>query len=276
MEKIEKKYIETFSGKIFYFTNKNFDPQKETLVYLHGLSANHTTWEAFIDDTEKLGFNCLLLDLRGHGYSDKTIRRSNYTLEVFSKDLLLILEVENITKYSLIGYSFGGAIAIDFAGRFCDKGPRLLALVSTNYISPFKYRHLIFFGYIYYSFLQFLALITLWHKRKEYLYYQHGKSVGYIDSLQNGFKTMPFSINNWMLSLIILLDLKEILPKIKSKTLIVNSAHDLYISQKETFDMERLIPDAKVSLIDVSGHYIGTNYQDKVRDVMIKFLKENI
>ena len=40
---LKEKYIETESGKIFYYLDDDF-PNKPTAVFLHGLSANHTTW----------------------------------------------------------------------------------------------------------------------------------------------------------------------------------------------------------------------------------------
>ena len=271
----EKKYIETEFGKIFYFIKKPFEG-KPTVVFLHGLSSNHTTWTEAMKKMNKLGLNSIALDMRGHGYSDKSKKRSIYKLPVFSKDIVKILKKENIAKYILIGYSFGGSIAIDYVSRYSDENLIGLVLVSTNYQSPIKYKKIGFLAYPYYILLHTAAFLLIWQKRKNYLYYEHGKFVGYLDSILNGFKTMPISINYWMLSEMVILNLKENIKKIKTDTIIVNSSSDVFISKKETEEMQNFIPGSRVVWLNHNSHFLATNYQEDVLDVIIDFIKKKV
>ena len=89
---LEQKWLETDIGKICYFSNIKF-AEKPTVVFLHGLSSNHTTWSAPMQALEKLGLNALAPDLRGHGHSDKTKKRNLYKFSVFAHDLEAILQL---------------------------------------------------------------------------------------------------------------------------------------------------------------------------------------
>ncbi len=101
------KFVETQKGKIYYFLAKSY-PMRPTVVFLHGLSANHTTWIAIFKKFQELGLNCLAPDLRGHGFSDKPKKRSLYHLPVFADDLNLILKNEGLEKVPLYSSSIFG------------------------------------------------------------------------------------------------------------------------------------------------------------------------
>jgi pimeloyl-ACP methyl ester carboxylesterase len=272
---LEKKYVETGSGKICYFVQKSF-AGRPTVVFLHGLSSNHTTWMEVMTAMNARGFDCLALDLRGHGFSDKTKRRSHYTLPVFSKDLAYVLAQERIGHYILVGYSFGGSIALDYAARYGNENLCALVLISTNYQSPFKYKHIGFLAFPYYALLHIAAFLLLWQGRKTYYYYQHGTAVGYWSSVLDGLKTMPLSINYWMLSEMVLLDLTGVIRNIRTKTIIINSLADVFISKRETREMQELIPGAQVVFLKHKSHFLASNYQREVLDIMTAFLADNV
>ena len=40
-----KKSIKSNRGQVFYWITENWSEQKETLFFLHGLTANHTMFE---------------------------------------------------------------------------------------------------------------------------------------------------------------------------------------------------------------------------------------
>ncbi|MCX6702871.1 MAG: alpha/beta fold hydrolase [Candidatus Wolfebacteria bacterium] len=108
-----EKWVDTKNGKIFYYLDESF-PGKSFLIFIHGLSANHTTWLSFIEAARERGYNSLALDLRGHGLSDKAKRKSLYATDVFSEDLDLILKAENIKNGIIISKAPQGAIGIPF------------------------------------------------------------------------------------------------------------------------------------------------------------------
>lgn len=89
---------------------------RPTVVFVHG---------AFIDSLASFyftlgpqfadaGFDALMYDLRGHGRSERPAR--GYTLDDFSDDLDALLDALAVDgPVHLVGNSFGGTVALDFA-----------------------------------------------------------------------------------------------------------------------------------------------------------------
>ena len=101
----------------------------ESLVFIHGLSDNLLYWEA-LATTLKNDFKVVRFDLRGHGESP--LGDEEITIDTYANDLKSLLDELDITKANLIGFSLGGAVAMDFALKFPDCVSSLV-LMSTFY-----------------------------------------------------------------------------------------------------------------------------------------------
>lgn len=268
----EKKWLQTETGRICYFFNRDF-PGRPVAIFVHGLSANHTTLRETARRLHALRTNCLLLDLRGHGYSDKTIDKSLYKFPIFSRDLAGIMEQEKISQALLIGYSFGGYIAQQFAVEH-PSSVLALILISSGHVNPLKYLHLSWLTWPVYGFLRSLAWLLSWQKRKNYFYFDQEKSHGYFASSFIGLTTMPVAVNFWMLSEIAHLDFSRNLAALACPTLIIKGRADLFLSEKETREMTAKIPDARVSVIQEDTHFLASRYKDKLNEVLVDFLKQ--
>lgn len=268
----EKKWLEGANGRLCYFIGQNF-PGQPTIVLLHGLSANHTTWNAAARELAKMRLNCLIPDLRGHGYSDKSKKRALYKFPVFTQDLREIIIKENLSKIILAGYSFGGPIAIDYAAKYPGSVAGLI-LVSTGYLSPLQYKRLSLLVWPVYFILHILSFILLWQKRKKYSYFDQETTTGYWASTFTGFTTMPLSINLWMLSEVAKADLSSALAKITCPALIIKSLHDPFLSPAEAQDMEQKIKNARIFVIQEKTHFLASEHQEKITEAIINFIKK--
>lgn len=274
-QSFEQKWLEGANGKICYFSNQEFK-DKPTVVFLHGLSSNHTTWNAMAVGLKKYRLNFLLPDLRGHGYSDKTKKRSLYKFSVFIEDLEKIIEKEKISRVILVGYSFGGFIALGYAIKYPVSVASLI-LISTNHVNPFRYRHINFLTWPTYYAVSFLAWLLLWQKRKQYYYYRHNPEVikGYWPSTLSGFATMPISVNLWMLAEIAYLDFSHDIEKITCPTLIIKSKSDPFVSLAEAADMMRKIKSAEIITLETTTHFLASRCQEDITGIIINFLKKH-
>ncbi|MEO6511884.1 MAG: alpha/beta fold hydrolase, partial [Nocardioides sp.] len=102
------------------------------LLLLHGLGADHTTWDPVIDQLARR-YTVIAPDLLGHGRSAKP--RADYTLGGYAngmRDLLTVLGIERVT---LVGHSFGGGVAMQFAYQFPERTERLV-LVGSGGLGP--------------------------------------------------------------------------------------------------------------------------------------------
>ncbi|GAC1633343.1 MAG: hypothetical protein NVS9B10_28590 [Nevskia sp.] len=119
------------------------------LVFVHGLAASRAFW--FVQYALPLSqhFRVTLYDLRGHGYS--SMPASGYDAVTAAGDLLGLLDHLGIASCALVGHSYGGGVALEFAGRHPERVAKLAVLDSkinalqptqrlgdSPYLSPFE------------------------------------------------------------------------------------------------------------------------------------------
>jgi pimeloyl-ACP methyl ester carboxylesterase len=102
------------------------------VLLLHGLGCDHTTWESVIETLARR-YTVIAPDLLGHGQSDKP--RADYTLGGFANGMRDLLTVLGIDKVTVIGHSFGGGVAMQFAYQFPERTERLM-LVASGGLGP--------------------------------------------------------------------------------------------------------------------------------------------
>lgn len=107
--------------------NYKIEGSGETLVFIHGLSDNLLYWELLANNL-KQNHQVLRVDLRGHGESE--LGSEEITIDTYAEDLNIILDELNLTRVNLIGFSIGGAVALDFAIRHPQKVDSLVLMSS--------------------------------------------------------------------------------------------------------------------------------------------------
>jgi 2-hydroxy-6-oxonona-2,4-dienedioate hydrolase len=88
----------------------------EVLILLHGLGASAERWSRVIPTLSRY-YRVIIPDIIGFGYSDKPA--VEYTMDFFI-DIFFKVFLDNlgVSKASIIGSSFGGHVATEFAIRF--------------------------------------------------------------------------------------------------------------------------------------------------------------
>ena len=91
------------------------------VVFIHGLSDNLLFWE-FLASNLKNYYQVIRMDLRGHG--DTELGNDVITIGLLADDLKNLLNEMGIENdVDIIGFSLGGAVALDFAIRY----PRIVS-----------------------------------------------------------------------------------------------------------------------------------------------------
>lgn len=120
----------------------DFEPlaedRHEPIVLLHGFASTHAVNWLFTQWVKTLtedGRRVVVLDLRGHGRSEKLYEPEAYGFDLMAGDVARLMDHLAIERADLMGYSLGSRIATHFALRF---PPRLRSLilggVGTNLI----------------------------------------------------------------------------------------------------------------------------------------------
>jgi esterase len=95
-----------------------------TVVLAHGLFANIALWYFSLAPALAREHRVVLYDLRGHGLSSRPER--GYGLQTMRDDLAAVIAATSDEPVSLVGFSYGAAIAARYA---CDHPDRVEALV---------------------------------------------------------------------------------------------------------------------------------------------------
>ena len=93
------------------------------LLLLHGIAGSSRTW---IPAMELLQghYTVLAPDFVGHGHSDKPA--GDYSLGSFANWMRDFLDVLDVERATVVGQSFGGGVAMQFAYQFPDRCERLV------------------------------------------------------------------------------------------------------------------------------------------------------
>ena len=91
------------------------------IVFIHGFSGNHLTWERQFSGPLAAEFRLVAYDLRGHGASDKPLEAARYTdSELWAEDLAAVIRAKNLDRPVLVGWSYGGYVIADYVRKFGD------------------------------------------------------------------------------------------------------------------------------------------------------------
>lgn len=134
------KHLLIDNGKIAYRQVGN-KKSEFTLIFIHGATM---TGNGLLPLAKSfMNYNCIVIDLPGHGYS---VGETKYSVEEFAKSVDLFL-MELLCKkiisnhITLIGYSMGGSISFELALKKREEYKRMIILSSGA--NPIKYTPLI-------------------------------------------------------------------------------------------------------------------------------------
>ncbi|MBW3114836.1 MULTISPECIES: 2-succinyl-6-hydroxy-2,4-cyclohexadiene-1-carboxylate synthase [Bacillaceae] len=97
----------------------------QPLVFLHGFTGDTTTWSSVTDSLSE-SYQCISIDLIGHGRTDSPEDDSRYTMDRVSEDICCILDELDVGPAVLIGYSMGGRTALHFSLNYPEKVKALI------------------------------------------------------------------------------------------------------------------------------------------------------
>lgn len=123
-----EKTLETSNGPVYYLVN-DIQSEEHALVFLHGLTADHTLFEKQISHFIN---NCKILcwDAPAHG---KSRPYRDFSYQNAAEHLKEILDRENIKKAVLIGQSMGGFVIQTFLKKYEDMAVGFIGIDTTPF-----------------------------------------------------------------------------------------------------------------------------------------------
>lgn len=102
--------------------NYSIQGQGDPIVFIHGFGLDSSMWEEQVEELSK-NHQVITYDMRGFGES--SVPNGKYSHQ---EDLHELLKSLNILKPTIVGHSFGGEIAVDYALRYPKEVEKLVLL----------------------------------------------------------------------------------------------------------------------------------------------------
>ena len=109
----------------------------EPLLLLHGLGSSTRDWQYQLDNFAQ-AYRVVTLDLRGYGQTDHP--PGPYSIQQMSEDVFALVNYLEIPGFHLLGYSMGGAVALQFALDHASHVDKLIVVNSQPSFIPTGWR----------------------------------------------------------------------------------------------------------------------------------------
>ena len=256
-------YVTVESGVNLFVEDLNPEGRK-TIVFLHGWPLSHKQFEYQFNVLSLMGYRCIGIDWRGFGKSDKPIK--GYNFDRLADDIRAVVDVLELDKFTLVGHSTGGAIAIRYLSRHHGHGVSKLVLIDAA--APV--------GFTSETASNFLTQASndrpkMMREVTENFFFQ------YITSpFSEWFFQMGLQAAGWSTLAIIktLRDEKlyEDLPKIFVPTLIAHGVHDKVIPFSQAEELNQQIKNSQLVPFYYSGHGLFWEERNKFNELLREFI----
>ncbi|MBR3316600.1 MAG: alpha/beta hydrolase [Atopobiaceae bacterium] len=131
---MNRKTFTTSSGTVAYWTDASAGPDAPWLVFLPGLTADHTLFDAQMQHFSGT-VNCMVWDAPAHGESRPY--SLDFSMDDYARILREIIETERIEKPVLVGQSLGGYVSQAYMDLFPGETAGFVSIDS----APLKRRY---------------------------------------------------------------------------------------------------------------------------------------
>jgi pimeloyl-ACP methyl ester carboxylesterase len=227
------------------------DPAGQTVVLIHGYTDNARDWVPLLPYLSPR-FRLILVDIRGHGRSDKP--ECCYTRWDFAYDVKLLLDALGVERADVVGHSLGSFITQSFAESWPERARRVVLISSSGGPragSPRKP------AYDYASQIRQLKepidpdspfMIEWWSSPTPV-------DEEFIRRQRRDAAAIPLRV--WLAVLdqgLVYEDLQRTLPRLKAPALLIWGSQDPIMEEEERQTLREALPQAQVKVFPGLGH----------------------
>lgn len=241
------------------------NPKNPPVFLLHGWMSHRGVWRQTLPVLEQK-YYCIAPDLLGFGHSDKPAD-GDYSIPMQGRRIVAIAEALGLPKFSLIGHSMGGQIAMCIAAMLAPERVEKLVSVAgvvTGQLSEEVEKHiypLVRFGYNRPWFYRLNRLLM-----NNRLYVQRVFSPWFYDirkiplrefTIERSFALDPACHASSYLAgqAIHNLDVSKHLRKIKAPTLLIYGEDDRTVPIEQAYIAQSAIPNNDLAILKKCGHF---------------------
>ena len=259
MNKIQQKTIKVDGLDVLYY----MAGQGEPLVAIHGGGGDARTWRRNISELSAK-YTVYAPDLPGYGGSQPL--SDKYYIPELSDFVEKFTVALGLEKFSLVGHSLGGGVALDYALKFPTKIKKLVLVSSLCLGGEINF-------WIRFCALPGLmrslgAIFKFGFKCAKWLV-NHLNPAKYILPLSPAFMTVGGNITNFHRQTLVL---EQRLSEVKMPTLLVWGGRDPVVPVKQAYRAAKVIPDCRVEVFKNRGHNVHRDELKKFSSIVTDFL----
>lgn len=241
-------YIENEGARIWYAVYGSGQP----VILLHGGLGNSGNWGYQVPALVENGYRAIVVDSRGHGHSTRDSQP--YSYELMASDVLTVMDVLNIEKASMVGWSDGACIALILA----DKSPSRVSGVfyfACN-MDPSGTKE-----------FKFTPIIGRCINRHMQDYKQLSTTPDHFDEFSEAVSLMQKTQPNYS---------ADDLARINVSVTIVHSEHDEFIKREHAEYLAQNIPNAEFIYLPGVSHFAPVQRPEQFNTTMLTFLSKTL
>jgi pimeloyl-ACP methyl ester carboxylesterase len=273
----EYSWFTTIGGVRIHYQDAG-DENAPAIILIHGFISSNLVWSDVFLPLAAAGFRVIAPDLPGYGYSDKP-SDGRYTINAQAHAVLRLMDRLGIEKATIVGASYGGAIAATIALDNPERVERLILVGTVSSDAPKKklllrISRLPIIGDIVTPL--FLGSRWILRKRTEQVYRRIGHPLDehklaarhHLLETANVHRAMLRTVRRWSANRI-----SREASLIRSPTMLVWGDSDTHIPISEAYQLRDAIPNARLIIFRNCGHLPPTEYPEKFVEVVADFCK---
>jgi pimeloyl-ACP methyl ester carboxylesterase len=250
----------------------------ENIIFANGIAAPVYTWRKVMTVLSK-NFHVYGLDYKGTGFSGKP--KEEYSIDVFSKQILDLMNFFNMKSAVLIGNSLGGEVSLNFAIKYPEKVKSLILIDTAGYQNNKEFTKLLtrlsrcrFVGNILkrHTSKRFARKIIEWalyndkiiDKEMVNAYYKPMKTKGAFDAFIELVKNLSYTEFDY-----------SKVRNIIAPTLIIWGEEDKWIPVSDAYKFHKDIKNSKLIVLKDCGHAPQEEKAEEVSKLIREFINEN-
>jgi len=250
-----------------YTNNRAIDPDKPSVVFIHGAGLDHTVWTMPARHFARHGRNVIAIDLPAHGRSNGEPLTSVEAMADWLVDCLDALEIE---QAALCGHSMGSLVALDCAARHSERA-RSLALVGS--IAPMPVSDAILDASAANDYAAF-DMLTQWGYSKKHQYGGNSNPGMWMigGTLRLFERSAPGVLNADMNACNNYLEGLDRAAAIRCESLMVLGREDRLTPVRGTQALQASIEGVSVNVLEEAGHTIMVEAPNELLDALHQVL----
>lgn len=225
----------------------------EPLLLLHGGTGRIESFDHQIPVLAE-HYRVIAPDSRAHGRTTDSDKPLSYAL--MADDMLELLDLLEVNKVHVVGWSDGGNIGLDLAINHPERVGKLV-VIGANFSPDGLNDELV-------DWVE-KATAETWSAGSHELYKKHAPDPSHWPVFIDKIKAMWLTQPNYT---------REELARVQAPTLVMVGENEEVVRQEHTEEMHQILPNADLKIIPNTGHLAPIEKPEEVNEAILEFLKD--